>query len=98
MFGVNGDRSDTLTAALQFLSLEAVDFSDYDIIIDAIFGTGIEGEIKDTDALKAAIEDGLKVVGVSINGHTYDTGNPENYVRANTAFFKKQFAKAVKVF
>src|SRR3989344_3457507 len=32
---------------LQLLELEAVDFSDYDIIIDAIFGTGIEGEIKD---------------------------------------------------
>ncbi len=32
---------------VQILTLEAVDFSDYDIIIDAIFGTGIEGEIKD---------------------------------------------------
>ena len=63
--------------------------------IEKLADSRIEGEIKDTDALKAAIEDGLKV---SINGHTYDTGNPENYVRANTAFFKKQFAKAVKVF
>ena len=32
---------------IQILDLEAVDFSDYDIIIDAIFGTGIRGEIKD---------------------------------------------------
>jgi len=32
---------------LQLLTLEAVDFSDYDITIDAIFGTGIDGEIKD---------------------------------------------------
>jgi NAD(P)H-hydrate epimerase len=32
---------------IQILSLEAVDFSDYDIIIDAIFGTGIDGKIKD---------------------------------------------------
>src|SRR3989344_5509744 len=32
---------------IQILSLEAVDFSDYDIIIDAIIGTGIRGEIKD---------------------------------------------------
>jgi len=32
---------------IQMLVLEAVDFSDYDIIIDAIFGTGIHGEIKD---------------------------------------------------
>ncbi|MEK6949433.1 MAG: NAD(P)H-hydrate epimerase, partial [Nanoarchaeota archaeon] len=33
---------------LQILDLEAVDFSDYDIIVDAILGTGVEGEIKDT--------------------------------------------------
>src|SRR3989338_10740754 len=31
---------------IQVLSLEAVDFSDYDIIVDAIFWTGIVGEIK----------------------------------------------------
>src|SRR3989338_9571495 len=32
---------------IQLLTLEALDFSDYDIILDGIFGTGIEGEIKD---------------------------------------------------
>jgi hydroxyethylthiazole kinase-like uncharacterized protein yjeF len=32
---------------IQMVAIEAVDFSDYDFIVDAIFGTGINGEIKD---------------------------------------------------
>jgi UTP--glucose-1-phosphate uridylyltransferase len=48
-----------------------------------------EGEISDRTALREAQNSGQKVVGVRITGHTYDTGYPEGYVRANTAFFKK---------
>ena len=32
---------------IQMLALESVDFSDYDIIVDSIFGTGVQKEIKD---------------------------------------------------
>lgn len=50
-------------------------------------------EIREFDALKEALSQRQKVLGLSIEGHTYDTGNPLNYVRANTAFFKKKLAK-----
>ncbi len=52
-------------------------------------------EIKEFDAIRQAISEGQPVLGLSISGHTYDTGNPATYVRANTAFFKKHLAKKI---
>lgn len=66
---------------LQILTLEAVDFSDYDIIIDAIFGTGIEGEIKDPLATLIKNLGKSKAYKVSIDvpsGINPDTGEKSN--------------------
>lgn len=49
-----------------------------------------EDEVRDTDALKKAIQLGQKVLGLEISGRTYNTGTPTSYIRANTAFFKKR--------
>ena len=63
-------------------------------IIEGIENFG-ESEIKFNEALafKKALEKGQSVLGLAIDGHTYDTGNPTLYVRANTAFFKKKLYK-----
>ena len=66
-------------------------------IIDKIASNKIDKEVNEVQALKLAIENGQKVVGVDISGHTYDTGTPAGYVRANTAFFKKYLAKKIDV-
>lgn len=50
-------------------------------------------EINEVAAFKEAAAQGQGVLGLAIDGHTYDTGNPTLYVRANTAFFKKKLAK-----
>lgn len=50
-------------------------------------------EVNEVVAFKKALEEKQNVVGLSIDGHTYDTGNPTLYVRANTAFFKKKLSK-----
>ena len=66
---------------IQVLNLEAVDFSDYDIIIDAIFGTGIEGEIKDPLATLIKNLGKSKTYKVSIDvpsGINPDTGEKAN--------------------
>ncbi|MFH0868109.1 MAG: NAD(P)H-hydrate epimerase [Candidatus Woesearchaeota archaeon] len=66
---------------LQMLSLESVDFSDYDIIIDAIFGTGIDGEIKDPLATLIKNLGKSKAYKVSIDvpsGINPDTGEKSN--------------------
>ena len=66
---------------LQVLDLEAVDFSDYDIIIDAIFGTGISGEIKDPLATLIKNLGNAKTYKVSIDvpsGVNPDTGEKSN--------------------
>ena len=66
---------------LQMLELEAVDFSDYDIIIDAIFGTGIDGEIKDPLATLIKNLGKSKAYKVSIDvpsGINPDTGEKAN--------------------
>ena len=66
---------------LQMLSLEAVDFSDYDIIIDAIFGTGIKGEIEDPLATLIKNLGKSKAYKVSIDvpsGINPDTGEKAN--------------------
>lgn len=52
-------------------------------------------EIKEVEAIKAAQTQGQQILGAIVNGHTYDTGTPENYVRANTAFFKKHLPKTL---
>lgn len=62
-------------------------------IIKRTFIQSESQEIKEFDALKEALSQGQKVLGLNIEGHTYDTGNPLSYVRANTAFFKKKLAK-----
>lgn len=51
-------------------------------------------EIKEVEAIKASQIQGQQILGAVVNGHTYDTGTPENYVRANTAFFKKHLPRA----
>ena len=66
---------------IQILSLEAVDFSDYDIVIDAIFGTGIAGEIKDPLATLISNLSKAKAFKVSVDvpsGVNPDTGEKAN--------------------
>lgn len=66
---------------IQFLSVEAVDFSDYGIIVDAIFGTGIAGEIKDPLATLINNLSKAKAYKVSIDipsGINPDTGEKGN--------------------
>ena len=63
-------------------------------IIDKLLKEQVE-EVSDRSALRAAMADGQQIFGYVISGHTYDTGYPSGYVRANTAFFKKLLAKKV---
>jgi len=66
---------------LQILELESIDFSDYDIIIDAIFGTGIQGEIKDPLGTLIKKLSKSKAFKVSIDvpsGINPDTGEKAN--------------------
>ena len=66
---------------LQLLTLEAIDLSDYDIIIDAIFGTGIVGEIKDPLATLISNLSKSKTYKVSVDvpsGVNPDTGEKAN--------------------
>ena len=66
---------------IQFLSLESVDFSDYDIIVDAIFGTGVAGEIKDPLATLISNLSKAKAFKVSVDvpsGINPDTGEKAN--------------------
>lgn len=63
------------------LGLESIDFSDYDIIIDAIFGTGAGGEIKDPLASLVSNLNKSKAFKVSIDvptGINADTGEKAN--------------------
>ena len=69
---------------IQLLTLEALDFSDYDIILDGIFGTGIEGEIKDPLATLIKNLNKTKAYKVSID---IPSGiNPDTGEKANAAF------------
>ena len=66
---------------VQILALEAVDFSDYDIIIDAILGTGINGDIKEPLATLITNLGAAKAFKVSIDvpsGINSDTGEKSN--------------------
>ena len=66
---------------IQMLSLESVDFSDYDVIIDAIFGTGINGGIEEPIATLISNLSKSKSYKVSIDvpsGINPDTGERAN--------------------
>ena len=66
---------------IQMLVLEAVDFSDYDIIIDSLFGTGIKDEIKDPLAtlIKNLNKSNTYKVSMDIpSGINPDTGEKAN--------------------
>lgn len=69
---------------IQLLALEAVDFSDYDLILDAIFGTGIENEIK--DPLATLIKNLNKAKAYKISIDIPSGLNPDTGERANVAF------------
>ncbi len=51
-------------------------------------------ELNEVDSLNYALKNS-KIMGYEIQGHTYDTGMPQLYVRANTAFFKKYISKRI---
>ena len=68
-------------AKVQMLTLEAVDFSDYDVIVDAIFGTGIKGGIEDPLAALIKNLNKSKAHKVSMDipsGISPDTGEKAN--------------------
>lgn len=62
-------------------------------VIESLLKEKDNQEITDKMALEIAMQQGQKIVGMQIHGHSYDTGTPEGYVRANTAFFKKLIYK-----
>ena len=66
---------------IQMLTLESVDFSDYNVIVDAIFGTGIRGDIKDPLATLIKNLNKSKAYKVSMDipsGINPDTGEKAN--------------------
>ena len=69
---------------IQMLALEAVDFSDYDLIVDAIFGTGIQGEIK--DPLATLIKNLAKSKGYKASIDIPSGINPDTGEKANVYF------------
>lgn len=69
-----------------FENYEMIDFSDYDIIVDAILGTGIKGALN--DKLKAIIErindSGVYLISLDIpTGLNPDTGEVDIMINAN---------------
>ena len=87
---------------IQVLSLEAVDFSDYDIIVDAIFGTGIVGEIKDPLATLISNLSKAKAYKVSIDipsGINPDTGEKANaYFEPNLIITMHDIKKGLEAY
>ncbi|MBI2208481.1 NAD(P)H-hydrate epimerase [Candidatus Woesearchaeota archaeon] len=69
---------------IQMLALEAVDFSDYDIIVDSIFGTGIHGSIE--DSLAALIKNLNKSKAYKVSMDIPSGINPDTGERANAYF------------
>jgi ADP-dependent NAD(P)H-hydrate dehydratase / NAD(P)H-hydrate epimerase len=69
---------------IQMLELAAVDFSDYDIILDAIFGTGIDGEIK--DPLATLIRNLSKSKAYKVSVDVPSGVNPDTGEKANVHF------------
>lgn len=64
-------------------------------IINKLLKERTQGEISDRTALRSAMVNNQETLGCVISGHTYDTGYPNGYVKANTAFFKKLLQKRV---
>ena len=67
--------------SIQFIALEYVDFDDYDYIIDAILGTGKEGELKPIiqSTIKAINESKAFKVSVDVpSGMDPDTGRVDD--------------------
>jgi hydroxyethylthiazole kinase-like uncharacterized protein yjeF len=67
--------------SVQLLSPESVDFSDYDLIVDAILGSGINGDIRDPLATMITNLSKAKAFKVSIDvpsGINPDTGAKSN--------------------
>ena len=87
---------------IQFLSVEAVDFSDYDMIIDAIFGTGISGEIKDPLATLISNLSKAKAYKVSIDipsGRNPDSGEKANvYFEPNLIITMHDIKKGLEAY
>jgi len=69
---------------IQILTLEAVDFSYYDIVVDAIFGTGINGEIK--DPLATLIKNLGKTKAHKVSMDIPSGINPDTGEKANVFF------------
>jgi len=69
---------------VQILVLEAVDFSDYDIIVDSIFGTGIKGEI--IDPLATLIKNLNKSKAYKVSMDIPSGINPDSGEKANVYF------------
>ncbi len=66
---------------IQMLSIESIDFSDYDTIIDAVFGTGAHGAIQDpiaTILTKVSKAKAFKVALDVPSGIDPDTGEKSN--------------------
>ncbi len=69
---------------IQFLNLDIMDFSDYDIIVDAIFGTGLRDDIQDPLATLITKLSESKAFKVSID---VPSGiNPETGEKLNVFF------------
>ncbi len=69
---------------VQILPLEAVDFSDYEIIIDAILGTGADGEIR--DPLATLIRNLAKAKGFKVSIDVPTGVHPDTGQKANAYF------------
>ncbi len=69
---------------IQMLALEAVDFSDYDVIVDAVFGTGIKGGIE--DPLAALIKNLNKSKSYKVSMDIPSGINPDTGEKANAYF------------
>ena len=69
---------------VQLLALESVDFSDYDIVVDSIFGTGISGEVK--DPLATLIKNLGKTKAYKVSMDIPSGINPDTGKKANVHF------------
>ena len=69
---------------VQILPLEAVDFSDYEVIVDAILGTGVNGEIR--DPLATIIRNLAKAKGFKVSIDVPTGVHPDTGQKANAYF------------
>lgn len=84
---------------IQFVSTDNVDFSDYDIIIDAILGIGIQGELKSSisNVIEGINKSSAKKVSLDIpTGLNPDTGEvSEKVVNADMIITFHQIKKGL---